>query len=461
MGCAGPSAGAEGERGRADPPNGGKVYPIACVGYRLLYIDQRDRDIPAFGSPRSPHIANTSSFGTTLSSPSAPVPSGALLVVEYVVTWTMASETAPLDVVDLIVGLLGTVDEDVALPGPRSEYYSRICQAVCELVPMRRALLFLHDDVRRSVRPMGSHGFDGALVQSINAPLEGSGVVRRALGEDEVIVLAEPFAEHELPGEYVRAFGLRTVACTPLAAAGRWRGVILCDRDGEPFELTATERDRLWSLGKAAALAATARVATRQQLLAQQLSERLDLARELHDSVIQRLFGITALLRSGEPLGPDERKRCAEEAELAMNELRDAIERPLSPELEDTGTTLAEELDRIRRMPDQTPLDVDWQPGCEIPSGYEPLVQSLLREALRNADKHAVASRIDVSVRRCDEALHLTVVNDGVLAGDGRGRGAGVGLRLCALEALRHGGLVEFGARDDDHWRVRLVLPLA
>ncbi|HEU4658193.1 MAG TPA: histidine kinase, partial [Capillimicrobium sp.] len=316
------------------------------------------------------------------------------------------------------------------------------------------------DEVRRAVRPMGSHGFDPEVVESINAPLEGSVLMRRARDQDRVIVLTGPFSEEELPGEYVRAFDLRTVACTPLSAAGRWRGVIFSDRNGEPFHLTSAERDRLWSLGKTAALAATARVATRQQLLAQQLSERLDLARELHDSVIQRLFGITALLRSGEPIDDGQRERCAEEAERAMDELRDLIERPLAHLHDEPATTLAEELERIRRMPGQTPLEVDWQPGCEIPAPFEPLVQTVLREALRNADKHALATRVDVTVACGEDALYLTIVNDGVLRGDGRGRGAGVGLRLCALEALRHGGLVEFGASDADHWRVRLVLPL-
>jgi signal transduction histidine kinase len=276
-----------------------------------------------------------------------------------------------------------------------------------------------------------------------------------------VIVLTGPFTEEELPGEYVRAFGLQTVACTPLSAAGRWRGVIFSDRRGAPFQLSASERDRLWRLGKAAALAATARVATRQQLLNQQLSDRLDLARELHDSVIQRLFGITALLRSGETLGAEERERCAEEAERAMNELRDVIERPLTPELAPTGTTLRDELERIRQLPAQTPMVIDWERDCELPVDFEPLAQGLLRETLRNVDKHARARRIDIAVGQDSEALHVTVVNDGVRDGDGRGRGAGVGLRLCALEALRHGGLVEFGAVDDDHWRVRLVLPLA
>jgi len=366
--------------------------------------------------------------------------------------------TAQPDAVDLIVGLLGEVDEEDFHLGPRSEYYSRLCQAVCQVVGMDRALLFLDDEVRRVVRPMGSHGFDAALLESINAPLSGS-LVRDAVSRDEVVVLA---ASDELPAEYVDAFGLRTVACTPLAAAGRWRGVIISDRAGRSFELTALERDRLQSLGRAAALAATARVATRQQLFNQQLSERLELARELHDSVIQRLFGITALLRSGEVLQPVDLERCAEEAERAMQELREVIERPLvPPDFEEPALALSAELERIARQPGQTPLDVRWQQGCVVPPQYEALLQSVLHEALRNADKHAHATQIEVDLRASDEALHMTVVNDGVVASDGKPRGAGVGLRLCAMEALRDGGALEFGPRANGvEWRVRLTLPL-
>jgi signal transduction histidine kinase len=371
-----------------------------------------------------------------------------------------SSEITQADAVDLLVGLLGEVDEEDFHLAPRSEYYSRLCQAVCQLVGMDRALMFLDDEVRRTVRPMGSHGFDPAVVQSINAPLDDSALVRDALGHDRVVVLSEPLSEEDLPGEYVRAFGLTTVVATPLSAAGRWRGVIISDRGGRRFDLTAAERERLRSLGKAAALAATARVATRQQLLNQQLSEQMSLARELHDSVIQRLFGITALLRSGEELSPEVRERCAEEAERAMHELRDVIERPLAPpDLDDSALTFAQELERIRRQPGQTPLSIRWQDGCVVPASYEPLLQSVLHEALRNADKHARASEIEVDLRANAEALYMTVVNDGVSAGPGR-RGAGVGLRLCAMEALRVAGVLEFGAKGADRWRVRLVLPL-
>jgi len=48
------------------------------------------------------------------------------------------------------------------------------------------------------------------------------------------------------------------------------------------------------------------------------------------------------------------------------------------------------------------------------------------------------------------------VTNDGVHGHPGV---AGMGLRLAGFEALQHGGLLEFGARDGDLWQVRLVVP--
>jgi signal transduction histidine kinase len=175
------------------------------------------------------------------------------------------------------------------------------------------------------------------------------------------------------------------------------------------------------------------------------------------------LFGITALLRSGEQLGSLERERCAEEAERAMHELRDVIERPLAPpDLDDSALTLDQELERINRQPGQTSLDVRWQPGCTVPPQYEPLLQSVLHEALRNADKHAHPTTIEVDVRASEEAIHMTVVNDGIIPNpSNKPRGTGVGLRLCAMEALRDGGALEFGPRANGiEWRVRVTLPL-
>ena len=52
------------------------------------------------------------------------------------------------------------------------------------------------------------------------------------------------------------------------------------------------------TLGKTAALATSARFATRQQERSRQLAGRIDLAREIHERVMQRLFGVSLVLGS-------------------------------------------------------------------------------------------------------------------------------------------------------------------
>jgi signal transduction histidine kinase len=250
--------------------------------------------------------------------------------------------------------------------------------------------------------------------------------------------------------------GITTLVCTPLSAAGRAYGVICADRGGGRFELSDGERHLLWTLGKTAALVTTARNATRQQERARRLSERLDLAREVHERVLQRLFGVSLALSAEQPLERAERERCRAEMQEALADLRRALERPLAPLPPETGSTLAATLERVCASP-QLPLAVNWPPNVVVPGELEPLAQSVLAEALRNISKHAEPTRVEVNVDRDADTFTLEVRNDGATRTRGEG---GMGLRLAGFEALQHGGMLEFGATDGDGWRVRLVVPL-
>src|SRR5262249_20906859 len=94
--------------------------------------------------------------------------------------------------------------------------------------------------------------------------------------------------------------------------------------------------------------------------------------------------------------------------------------------------------------------------STQVPASLEPLAQSVLREAVRNARKHAAPTRMEVRVHDSAGAFVLEIVNDGVT---GSRRRTGMGLRVAALEALQSGGVVEFGERDPGSWQVRLVVP--
>ena len=138
-------------------------------------------------------------------------------------------------------------------------------------------------------------------------------------------------SRRQLPPEYAALLGITTLVCTPLSAAGRAYGVICADRGGGRFELSDGERHLLWTLGKTAALVATARNATRQQERTRRLGERLDLAREIHERVMQRLFGVSLALSAERRSTTHERERCRVEMQEALSDLRSALERPLAP----------------------------------------------------------------------------------------------------------------------------------
>ena len=91
-----------------------------------------------------------------------------------------------------------------------------------------------------------------------------------------------------------------------------------------------------------------------------------------------------------------------------------------------------------------------------MPPALEPLAQSVLAEAVRNAHKHARPTRVSVRIGHTDGTFVLEVANDGVI---GYRRRAGMGLRLAGFEALQSGGVVEFGEREPGTWQVRLVVP--
>lgn len=368
----------------------------------------------------------------------------------------MSDERAPvvrIDVLETFVELLTRSEAD----GSSDAFYSSLCEAVCRLTSMDRAVIFRYDEARRRVRAAGAYGLDLDRFEDAHITVESAPIARQALVEDRVIEMDAEVVAHEVPERFRDLLDGSTLACCPLSAGGRWSGVILADRRPRK-PLTDAERDLLWTLGKSAALAEAARHATFQGERARQLQERIDLAREVHEGVIQRLFGVLLVVSSDVPLPDEARERVTVELQAALRDLRRALQRPLGRTARATETTLLDEVARLRAAhPD---LGIELTPGSAetaVPRELEPLAQSVLVEAVRNARKHAQPSRVEVSLERTEGAWVMEVCNDGVRE---RARTiSGMGLRLAALEALQVGGLVEFGERAPGEWRVRLAVP--
>lgn len=351
--------------------------------------------------------------------------------------------------------LLSAVLADADASGVSDDFFSRLAEGVCRLAGMDRAIIFRWDETRHRAHAAGAHGVPLEPFTGHHVTVETAPVARRALEEDRVIEMPAE-AEHGISPEFADLAAGRPLTYVPIVAAGRWIGVMLVDPGPGAPPLQPERRELLWTLGKTLALAAVSRSATGQRQRARALEERIDMARELHEQVAQRLFGVSLALSADGALAGEAKERCAREIQAALAELRGMLTRPLGRAPRPTSSTLAEELRRLEALHAGDGIAFDGDIG-DVPPAVEPLAQSVLAEAVRNARKHADPRRLVVRARTSPTAFVLEVENDGVT---GRRRtGTGVGLRLAALEALSADGLLEFGPGRPGTWFIRLAVP--
>jgi signal transduction histidine kinase len=362
---------------------------------------------------------------------------------------TSAYPPGPIEALDAFAEVLADAEAGTS----RDAFYGRLCYAICDLASMDRAVIVRYDEALRRVRVAGTHNLDLSKFGEMELSVDSAPIAREALERDAVIEIPSPSPE-ELPERYRSLLRGGLLVCVPLVAAGRWIGVALCDRaSGDPLD--QRQQHLLWTLGKTAALASAARIATFEGERARELQQRIDIAREVHDRVVQRLFGVSLALDSDGDFPAEARKRAAAEIQHALGELKSVVQQPLARTSRPTPTTLAEEVERLSQS--EGPPRIETSGNMSVPAELEALAQSVLREALRNAQKHATPTVVAVTAGETEGVFVLEVVNDGV--NGARRQTTGMGLRLAAFEALQVGGFIEFGARDGDRWQVRLVVP--
>lgn len=159
--------------------------------------------------------------------------------------------------------------------------------------------------------------------------------------------------------------------------------------------------------------------ASRRHLVRRREEDRLFLARELHDTVIQRLLYLSMQLSPGirmareagqEELGQlveearTEAKRAVKDLRRLVRELRPAgLEIGLKAALEPTLLRLRNELD----------IEFEVDAAEELPADIALCLFRVAQEALRNIERHAAADRVRAAVRIRGGEVHLFVADDG------------------------------------------------
>jgi signal transduction histidine kinase len=156
------------------------------------------------------------------------------------------------------------------------------------------------------------------------------------------------------------------------------------------------------------------------QVISVQDEERARVARELHDSTAQILAAImlqlgVAARESSSPALDDRIAMLRELAAEALEEVR-SLSHTMHPRvLDDLG--LAAALEWIARQTrDQESFDVEViadEAGPPIPAPLASVLYRVAQEALRNAARHASASRVEIFLRRAPGSATLEVTDDG------------------------------------------------
>lgn len=231
------------------------------------------------------------------------------------------------------------------------------------------------------------------------------------------------------------------------------------DTDGAPLVIATvrdvTQRKQLRDLGVAALRAAE--------------TERKRIARELHDDTAQRLAALLIRLRvierdaaAGDVLDRlqafrEELAACAEGVRRIARGLR-------PPELEDAGLVAALRA-HARALREGTGLDVelDADPVDDLldPEGRLVLYR-VVQEALANVSKHSGATTARVHVRRGEDAVVVSVTDEGRGFREGQQSALGGGLGLVGMQerAGGVGGRVRVQSAEGQGTTVTVTLPL-
>lgn len=341
--------------------------------------------------------------------------------------------------------------EAVLTVGSRLELHDvlhTIISSAADLVDASYGALGVLDPARTRLVDFITVGIDDDGRQAIGHLPEGHGILGLLIVDPKPLRLPD-LREH--PSSYgfpPNHPPMTSFLGVPILVRGEVFGnLYFCDkRDGEVF----TDVDEELATGLASAAGVAIENARLHALVGEvaTFEDRERIARDLHDTVIQRLFAIGMNLQATVPLLKDPR---------AVARVLSVID-DLDATVRDVRATIFE-LHTVRlpgRSVRQELIELSAESARAL--GFDPVVRfdgpidtvvddataadliAVTRESLANVAKHARAASARLSVEVHKDVLTITVTDDGAGLGSGLERRGGRGLENLAARAAARGG---------------------
>lgn len=343
----------------------------------------------------------------------------------------------------------------------------RIVEAAVGLVDARYGALGVLDDSGTRLTQFITVGIDDATHQLIGALPEGHGILGL------LILDAKPLRLPDLR-EHPDSFGLpphhppmRSFLGVPVRVGSEVFGNLYLTDKTTAEVFSDVDEELVVGLAAAAGIAIeNARLHARVQEFAL-VEDRERIARDLHDTVVQRLFatglslqGTARLVRTDADAAVTRIDAAVDDLDLTVKHIRSAIFKLESSRLPSgTGTR-----NRVLTLGREAAGALGFEPRCFFDGPVDSAtgddladdLVATLREALSNVARHANATVVEVEVVVTDEVV-VRVIDDGTgpPAPDER---RGHGLKNMQARAARHGGRLELrpgrGGGTVLEWRV-------
>jgi signal transduction histidine kinase len=335
-----------------------------------------------------------------------------------------------------------TIGSDLDLPS----MLRRIVQSAADLVDARYAALGVLDPTRTFLSEFITVGLDDETYASIGELPHGHGILGLLIVDTKPLRLPDLSEHPDSYGFPPHHPPMRSFLGVPIRVRNEVFGNLYLTDKTTAEVFSDIDEELVIALAGAAAVAIeNVRLLTRVQEMAL-LEDRERIARDLHDTVIQRLFATGLSLQGAsrlvqDPAVADRLNAAVDDLDVTVKHIRSAIfeletTRPMGRGTRDRILAVAREAaDTLGFAPT---VVFDGPVDSAVPETVMAELLATVREALSNVARHAQASRVAVSVE-ANGGLSLVVEDDGV-GPPGPGTPVGNGLRNMARRDERLGG---------------------
>ena len=367
------------------------------------------------------------------------------------------------------------------------DFYRGLTRSVAELVGAGRVLFWQLNENRTLTPIPGAHGIDDAFFARLApAPAEpfGTDLASQVVYNDLVFREGASDLNGESPNARVlEVVGVLSGISVPWRAGDQRLGLVAAYDSAQPegfsmedawvLQMAGLAAGLVWQLKLAESdLTSTIyrlqRVDEARQLLLRNMTTAVDEARrgfasELHDDALQKLTGAELHLQRSDQLAPPvvAARELLDQAEQALRKVLFDV-RP--PALEVPGGFEETIRDRVTIMRNITGIEaeLDFDIPDDQPIEIKSIIFRQVSEALANIEKHAAATRVQVSLHEDDGGIRGAIVDDGrgFVVADREHLPGHLGLLALQERALLAGGWCEVTSEPGAGTRVEFWVAL-